>query len=427
MDRAAAAFPDHGEQDDDRRLGRTAWGWVAGTGTPTGVLAEMIVAGMNSSAGTFNDATTRVEGQVLSWMRDLFRFPEGSSGLVTSGGSVANLVGLAVARDATLNHDVRREGLPAAQGRPVLYASKQVHSSVPKAVQLLGLGLENLRLLPVDAEYRFDLEALEARIAEDRRAGCQPFAVVASAGTVNTGAIDDLVGLADIAAREGLWLHVDGAIGALAVLAPSLRPRLAGIERADSLAFDFHKWLYVPYEAGCVLVRRGDEHRRSFTAAASYLQAPPRGVAAEEDPVHVRGPQLSRGFKALKVWAQIREHGFDQLGRLMAQNVEHVGYLAQRIRERPELELMAMGTLNILCFRFRPSSLPAESWDDFNRELLMRIQEQGIAVPSSTVLEGRFALRVANSNQRTRRSDFDLLVEQTLRLGRALEEELRGS
>ncbi|MEM8998466.1 MAG: pyridoxal-dependent decarboxylase, partial [Acidobacteriota bacterium] len=399
------------------------WGWVCGTGTPTGMLAEMIAAGINTTSGTFNDAATRIESQVIRWMRDVFDFPDTSSGLVTSGGSVANLVGLAVARDKSLGHDVPKWGLAAHGGQPVFYASTEVHSSVIKSAQTLGLGRDALRLIPVDSDYRIKVETLSAQIATDRRAGLTPFAIVGNAGSVNTGSIDDLEGLAELARREGLWFHVDGAIGALACLSPVLKPRLQGIELADSIAFDFHKWLYVPYEAGCVLIRDGEAHRRSFSVSASYLDPPPRGIAAEPDSTNQRGPQLSRGFKALKVWAQIREHGLDTLGRLMAQNVEQVVEAARKIDDHPDLELWAPTALNIACFRYRPSAAPKSAWNTINREVLMRLQEQGIAAPSSTSLGGHFVLRIANTNQRSQRRDFEILIRETVRLGRAVEAE----
>lgn len=397
------------------------WGWVAGTGTPVGMLADMLVAGVNATAGMFNDAPSRVEDQLLGWMRELFAFPAAASGVVTSGASVANVVGLAVGRDAILGDPARLQGLAALGRRPAVYASTEVHSSVDKAVQLLGLGRESLRKVPVDDAYRLRADALEGMLAADREAGWVPFAVVASAGTVNTGAVDDLRAIADLAQREGLWLHVDGAIGALAVLAPSLAPLMRGIERADSLAFDFHKWLYVPYEAGCVLVRDGERHRRSFSVAASYLEPPARGVGANPDSSNRRGPQLSRGFKALKVWAQIRAYGLDRLARQLEQNVAHVRHFARRIEAEPRLELAAPVPLNVACFRYRPVSATEAEGEAINRELLMRLQESGVAVPSSTVLSGRFALRVANTNQRSRREDFDLLVAECVRLGREIE------
>ena len=398
------------------------WGWVAGTGTPIGMIADMLAAGVNASCGTFNDAPTRVEDQVLTWMRDLFDFPAGASGIITSGASMANVIGLAVGRDAILEGDIRGKGLAAVDATPMIYASAQVHSSVDKAMQLLGLGRDNLRKVAVDEAYRMRLDALEEAIVTDRDAGCAPVAVVASAGTVNTGAIDDLAAIAAIARRHGLWFHVDGAIGALAMISPRLRPLFRGIELADSLAFDFHKWLYVPYEAGCVLIRDGEQHRKSFTVAASYLAPPPGGIGARVDSSNTRGPQLSRGFKALKVWAQIKEYGYDRLGRLHDQNVAHAHYLAELIDGEADLERLAPVALNIVCFRFRPRALASSSWDALNQKLLIRLQQDGIAAPSHTRINGHFALRVANTNHRSRREDFELLVRETTRLGRELED-----
>lgn len=400
------------------------WGWVCGTGTPIGMVADMIAAGVNASSGVFNDAPSRVEAQVVRWMRDLMGLPDRATGLLTSGGSIANLIGLAVARDNQLDGDVVTAGLAGSRTVPVVYASEQVHSSVDKAMQLLGLGRDNLRRIAVDADYRLDPRALEAAIAADRAASRAPVAIVATAGTVNTGAIDDLDRLATIAERERLWLHVDGAIGALAVMSPRLRPRLSGLERADSIAFDFHKWLYVPYEAGCVLVRDGDKHRRSFTAAASYLEPPARGIGARPGSTNELGPQLSRGFKALKVWAQIREHGLDKLGQMMEQNVDHIGYLARLIDAHDELQRLAPAPLNIACFRYVAAGAGEAELDAINAELLMQLHETGIAAPSGTRLGGRFALRVANTNQRSRPDDFDLLVRESVRLGRLIAADL---
>ncbi len=401
------------------------WGWVCGTGTPIGMVADMIAAGVNASSGTFNDAPSQVEAQVIRWMRDLMGFPEGSSGILTSGASVANIVGLAVARDAQLGADAPRgRGVPlrglGSFATPTVYASAEVHSSVDKAIALLGIGRENLRKVPVDENFKIRPEALLAAIEADRAAGYRPIALVANAGSVNTGAIDDLQAMADIAEQQDLWLHVDGAIGALAVISPKLRPRFAGIERADSIAFDFHKWLYVPYEAGCVLVRDIEKHRASFTVAASYLQAPPRGVGAQGNSSNTRGPQLSRGFKALKVWAQLRAYGLGRLGRMLEQNVEQVQHLARLVDASPELERLAPAALNILCFRYRADHLDETALDALNLELMMRLQESGVAVPSGTRIGGRFSLRVANTNQRTRHADFDLLIRETLRIGRSL-------
>lgn len=399
------------------------WGWVCGTGTPIGMIADMLAAGVNASAGTFNDACTRLENQLLEWIRNLFEFPEGASGIVTSGASVANVIGMAVARDSVLKNNLRNKGLSSLQTTPVIYASEQAHSSVDKAMMLLGLGVDNLRKVPVNDDYEIDVAACASMIQNDREAGCTPIAIIANACTVNTGAIDDLDALADLAEQEKIWLHVDGAIGALAVMSPVLRKQFKGLSRADSIAFDFHKWLYVPYEAGCVLIRNGEEHRKSFSIAASYLEPPPRGVAAMTDTSNIRGPQLSRGFKALKIWAQIRQYGIEKLGKLHEQNVAHVAYLGELVDAEPKLERLCATKLNIFCFRYLPPIDDEGKINAFNQELLMRIQERGVAVPSGTRLRGKFAIRVANTNHRTRQEDFDLLVEKTVQLAEEMEQQ----
>ncbi|MEN8375147.1 MAG: pyridoxal-dependent decarboxylase [Gemmatimonadota bacterium] len=397
------------------------WGWVGGTGSPTGMLGDLIAAGTNSVAGNFNDAAARVEEQVTRWMADAIGMPTGTTGLITSGGSVANLVGLAAARDAVAGFDVPGRGVRAAPGQLALYASTEVHSSVTKAAQLLGIGRDGLRLIPTDAQYRIDTNLLSRTMREDRADGFVPIGIVGNAGTVNTGAIDDLDRLADIARDESVWLHVDGAFGAVAALSDNLRPLLRGLERADSVALDFHKWMYVPYEAGAVLVRDADALKRPFASDAAYLAPPPRGVGAQPDPANGRGPQLSRGFKALKVWMLIKEQGLAKYGRLVEQNVRDVRHLAALIDSHPDLDRVAPAPLNVVCFRYAPrGAAPDAPLDEWNQEILMRLQERGIAVPSSTVLRGHFVLRVANVNHRTRAEDFDLLVRETLRIGREL-------
>jgi glutamate/tyrosine decarboxylase-like PLP-dependent enzyme len=294
-------------------------------------------------------------------------------------------------------------------------------------VELLGLGREALRYVPVDGEYRIDLRALEQAIDRDRREGLLPFALVGNAGTVNTGALDDLPALASIARREGLHFHVDGAIGALAVLSPELRDRFRGVADADSLAFDPHKWGHFPIEAGCILVRDGAAHRAAFASSAAYLARAQGGVAARTELFSDLGPQLSRGFKALKVWMGLKAFGADKLGRLMRQNVAQAAFLADRVRDNPELQLMAPAPLNIVCFRYRGPAAPgapeAEAdLDALNRALLVDLQESGLAVPSSTLLGGRFAIRVCITNHRTRLEDLVLLVHEAARRGRALAE-----
>ncbi len=395
------------------------WGWVPGQGTPGGIIAELLAAGVNAVTGPFNDSSARVEAQVIDWLREAMGMPEETGGVLTSGGSVANLIGLAVGRDAVARADVPRDGLVAEGRRLGVYASEAVHSSVKKSLQILGMGRSALRRVPVDDDHRIRVDVLEDMLTEDLREGSDvsPAILVGSAGTVDTGAFDDFGALADVAERENLWLHVDGAFGALAALAPDLRPLVAGMERADSLAFDAHKWMSAPYDVGVILVRDREAHRTTFTVEASYLSALPRGTAARPESTDRLSPQLSRGFRALSVWMSIREHGIRHFGHVVEKCVEQARYLASRVREHPDLELMAPVPLCIVCFRYTVPGFSAEEEDDLNREILMRLQERGIAVPSSTVLDGRFVLRVANTNHRTRREDFDRLVEETVRLG----------
>jgi aromatic-L-amino-acid/L-tryptophan decarboxylase len=396
------------------------WGWVIGTGTPFGALAELLAASMNPNVGGGESSAMRLEIQVIDWFKQLLGFPAEGSGLLVSGGSVANMVGLAVARNARAEIDIAEQGLTAAPRAMTLYASTETHNSVKKALALIGLGRRSLREIPVDAEFRIDVASLERTIASDRAAGRHPFCVVANAGTVNTGAIDPIEPLADVCRREKLWLHVDGAFGALAALSDDLRPLVRGMERADSLAFDLHKWMYVPYEAGCVLVRDEEHHRAAFTSPADYLMHADRGLASNKLWFSDYGMQLSRGFRSLKIWMSLKEHGVRKYARLIEQNVRQARELSQTIDHTPDLERVAPTSLNIVCFRFAPAGADPAALDAINQEILYQIQESGIAVPSSTRVQGRLALRVAIVNHRSRREDFEILIREVLERGRTI-------
>jgi aromatic-L-amino-acid/L-tryptophan decarboxylase len=400
------------------------WGWVFGSGTLMGAYAELLAAGMNTNGGDLdNHSAIHVETQVVNWLKEMLGFPPTASGLLTNGCSAANLNGLAVARHARTHWDLRRDGLQGDHPRLVLYASTEAHSSIRKAVELLGLGSDALHSVQVDADYRIDLAALEARLQSDREAGCLPFCVVGSAGTVNTGAFDDLNALADLCQAQNLWLHVDGAFGAWAALAPRVRHLANGLPRADSLAFDLHKWMYMPYELGCVIVRDEDLHRQAFSYTPPYLEGSQsgRGLSGGDLPWFTdKTFELSRGFRALKAWMSLKEHGARKYARLIEQNVQQARYLAERIAKAPELELMAPVPLNVVCFRYVQPGLDEQTLEALNQEILLALQEQGIAVLSSTRLAGRFVLRVGHTNHRTRREDFDLLVKEVKRLGRQL-------
>lgn len=310
--------------------------------------------------------------------------------------------------------------MQAAPHQLTVYASTEVHSCNQKAVELLGIGSNHLRKIAVHDDYSINLEALKQAIAADRDAGFHPICVIGSAGTVNTGSIDDLNALADICEAEDLWFHVDGAIGAVAVLAENVRPLLAGIERADSIALDLHKWMHVPFEAGCAIVRSDKAHRNAFSLTPEYLAHETRGLAAGHIWFSDYGLQLSRQFRALKVWMSVKEHGLDRFGRMIARNVEQAHYFGQLIEKEPSLELLAPIVLDIVCFRFNPGGLDNEQLNVLNKEILMQLHEHGIAAPSYTTLQGRYCLRIAIANHRSTQDDFDLLAREVLRLGQEL-------
>jgi glutamate/tyrosine decarboxylase-like PLP-dependent enzyme len=257
-------------------------------------------------------------------------------------------------------------------------------------------------------------------IAEDKAAGCKPFCINGNAGTVNTGAIDDLEELAEICREEDLWFHVDGAFGAWARIVPELKNQVAGLEKADSVAFDLHKWMYLPFEIACVLVRDDKTHREAFAHSASYIAGTTRGVIAGGLPFAERGIELTRGFKALKAWMSLKAYGTETFVDLIRQNVEQTQYLAELVTTHPDLELLAPAPLNIVCFRYRNSKFDNAVLNEINKEILQRVQESGVAVPSSTMIGDKFALRVANVNHRTRREDYELLVKSIVENGNAI-------
>lgn len=396
--------------------------FVQGTGTPMGAFADLLAGVMNNNVAIGDQSALYVDRQVVNWCKELLNFPADGSGILVSGGSIANITALIVARN-TVIANAKKAGVYAANGKLTAYCSSETHNCLGKAAEVIGIGTEQLRKIPVDDRYRIDLEALKNQIRDDKGNGFIPFCIIGNAGTVNTGAIDPLDALLQIARQENIWFHIDGAFGALAKLSPAYKEQLRAIEKADSVAFDLHKWMYMPYEVGCVLIKDAAAHRAAFATAATYLTAHERGLGGGPETISNYGMELSRGFKALKVWMSLKEHGIEKYSEMITQNINQAFYLGGQIKQTPQLELMAEVTMNIVCFRFNPGNLDVEQLNILNKELLMRMHEAGIAAPSSTLLNGSYVIRAAITNHRTRRSHLDEMVAGTLKIGEDLMKE----
>lgn len=389
------------------------FGWVHGAGAPDGVLPEIAAAAMNVNAGGRNHISPLIERQVVAWSAQMMGMPDTTSGLVTSGTSMATIIALKTARDKA-DDQAAQKGTQG--GKLIGYTSAQTHSCVARAFDILGLGKDALRVIECNSDFEMNLEALSRAISSDRAAGLTPFVIIGTAGAVNMGAIDDLEALADIAASEDIWLHIDGAFGATAHIGKTAKSRLTGLARADSLAFDFHKWLQVNYEAGCVLIADKAAHRAAFAGRAAYLRGTnsDRGLAGGAFWAVDYGPELSRGFRALKVWAHLKTHGVEALGQVIDRNIAQAKYLESLINASDKLEMLAPVPLNICCFRYR---FEGGDNDALNEELVIRLQESGIAVTSTTLINGQLAIRVNFTNHRTRKSDVDILVGAIKKIG----------
>jgi len=386
--------------------------WVNSPPAPLGILAELLAAGHNASVAGGDHAATYVEHGVLNWIKTVMRFPDDGGAILTSGGSMANLLPLAVMRSAkSIGGHMREWGMGAELFPMVIYTSEQGHSCIQKAVELLGFGSDNLRKIPVDADYRMDMVALKAQIDADREAGLQPVCVVASAGTVNTGAIDPLNAIADVCAAERLWFHVDGAYGGFGILADQTSGLYDGIERADSLAVDPHKWLYLPIECGCALVRDAQAMRDNFSLVPSYLRDDAALPWFSEF-----GIQQTRGFKALKLWMVLQQIGLDGYRELITHDVAMARALQARIAARDDFALVAAGPLSVTCFRYTPAG--ATDVEALNRRIPEIVQREGHAFLTSTELNGQTVLRACIVNFRTDESDLDTLLDAIAEAGR---------
>lgn len=381
------------------------WGWVNSPPAVMGVFADALAAAMNPSCAGGNHAAIYVERQVIAWLREMLGFPASAMGLLVSGGSMATLTALAVARHTACGIDVRADGIRHAPTPFAFYMTDQGHTCARKAIELLGFGHRAIRTIPTADAYRLDVDALNRVIVEDVANGITPVAVVATMGTTNTGAIDDLDGIADVCARHDVWMHVDAAYGGPAVLLPQFADAARGLARADSAALDPHKWMFVPVEAGFVVIRDAEAMRSAFSLVPPYVRGAGSPTGVYGLPWFSEyGFQQTRGFRALKVWMTLKHFGLDGLREIVAGNIALARYLAERIAATPQLELVATGELSVVCFRSRGD-------DAVNRALLDRLQLGGEVFITSTELGGRFVLRACIVNDRSTREDIDRLIE----------------
>jgi len=393
------------------------WGYLRASPSPMGMAADLLASTMNNNCSGSAQIATYVEMTVVRWLAELVGFPREAGGILLSGGSAANFVALAAMREAKLP-GTRQRGLRGLERAPVIYVTAETHSCIRRAVDLLGVGDDALRLLPTDDAFRMDPGALAAAIREDRGAGRLPLCVVGTAGTVNTGAVDPLSRLRDIARAEDLWFHVDGAYGAVGAALPELAAHYEGMADADSLTVDPHKWLYVPYEAGGLLVKDRNALTRAFATKATYLEVADTDYFSGPLWFHQQGPQLSRAFRALKVWAVMREIGLEGYRALWRHDLATAAELRRLVAEHPRLELMGPSSLSIVCFRYVPRAGDANR---LNRRLVDRIQQDGRIFVSATTVGGLACLRAAILNFRSGSDDARMAVEVVAELGASLE------
>lgn len=387
--------------------------WVNSQPAIISIFAEALAAAWNPSCAGGNHAATYIEHQVTRWFTEMIGLPAGSGGLFVSGGSMASLTALAVARHVKAGAHIRQQGLQNEPQRLLIYTSQEGHSCIHKAVELLGIGRDNIRLIPTDGNFRMDVAALQTAVSADLAAGHKPIAVVASAGTVNTGAIDPLGEITAVCRQHNLWLHVDGAYGAPAILTGPYRDQLAPLAHVDSLALDPHKWMYIPVEAGLVLLRDANALRDTFSLVPPYLRF-------NEDAGDIGGPpwfsefgfQQTRGFKAFKVWAALSYHGWQGYQAALEHDIALANHLADLIRATPDWELIEPTSLSIVCFRHRPAdpTLTSEALNQHNQAILKQVQLGGEVFLTGTTLRGQFVLRACVVNPRSSLADVEAVV-----------------
>jgi len=386
--------------------------WVNSTPTQIGILGDLFAAAMSPSAAGGDQAATYVERAALTWVKDMLGFPQEAQGLFVSGGSKANLTCLAVMRHVMTNGAVRHDGMIGMDTPMVVYTSAHGHSCLEKAVSALGIGSQNLRVIPVDSQYRMDITKLREAIAADRAAGLHPVCVAASAGTTNTGAIDQLDEIADLCEAEKMWFHIDGAYGGFGVLAEQTEGLYKGMNRADSIAVDPHKWLYIPVECGCAIVRHADAMRATFSLVPAYLQEDRAEPWFSE-----YGLQQTRGFRALKVWLSIQHYGLDGYRKMITQDINTAYDLRRKLFARQDFEVVTAGPLSVTCFRYVPVGVPEDMLDDLQRQIVAWTNASARAFITTTMIDGKVVVRACHVNFRTTSADLDVLLDTLTEAG----------
>ena len=402
--------------EDVARYGRhnghpRMFGYVQSSGSFAGVIGDLLASALNQNVTSWRSApaATTVEHQVIEWLKAIVGFDPHGAGVLLSGGSFANFAGLATALRASTEIDLNQRGVAALPGRPRIYTSEMTHMSMPKAASMLGVGKDAIVRIPIDADLRMQPDALRRQIADDRAAGCHPVCAVATAGDVNTGAIDPIDAIADVCAAARLWLHVDGSYGALAAQSAYVNGAMGALHRADSLSLDPHKWMYAPVDVGCVLVKDAAALRRAFSEGAGYIDVV-ADRAMSEFAYWDHGPELSRRFRALKIWFLLKVHGARALEQAIDDNIAVARHLAALIDASDDFERLAPVPLSIVCFRYRKKD------DAFNKALMVEVQRDGESYLSNAVINGHFALRACLVNFRTTRADVERLLASIRRV-----------
>ena len=387
------------------------FGYVQSSGSFAGVIGDLLASAINQNVTSWRSApaATTIEHQVIEWLKMMVGFDPKAEGVLLSGGSFANFAGLATALRASTDVDLNQRGVAALPGKPRIYASEMTHMSIPKAASMLGIGKDAIIRIPVDGQLRMDPIALGKQITADRAAGFHLVCVVATAGDVNTGAIDPLDAIADVCADQRVWLHIDGSYGALAARSRHVDGAMAAIGRADSMSLDPHKWLYAPLDAGCLLVKDAAALRHAFSEGAGYID-----VVADREMSEFaywdHSPELSRRFRALKIWFLLKIHGARAIQAAIDSNIEVAQHLAGLIDASDEFERLAPAPLSIVCFRHKGGD------DAFNKRLMVDVQRDGESYVSNATIGGRFALRACIVNFRTTAGDVDTLLASIRRV-----------